>query len=85
MVRKVDRWRIWATPYDSGDVLLEAELDGAVRKDWVAKMKPNGGVIAPPLSRALVKAVVWTAAQANGEERAEVMLREELKRISLEG
>lgn len=85
MVKKVGQWVIWATPSDGGDVIIEAELDDEVRKEWTAKLGPNGGIVAPPLKKALVKAERWVHEQAQGEERAAVMLRVELKRISLEG
>lgn len=85
VVRKLGRWLVYATPYDSGDVLLEADLGGEVRKDWIAKMKPNGGIVAPPLGKALAKAERWVRDQSQGEDRAEKMLAVELKRISLEG
>lgn len=85
MVRKVGQWFIYATPSSGGDVILEATLDGEIRQDWTAKMTKNGGVIAQPLEKALAKAEAWVAEQAQGEERAAVMLRAELKRISMEG
>ena len=85
MVRKLGQWLIYATPSSGGDVILEAVIDDVIRNDWTAKMTKNGGVIAPPLGKALAKAEKWVAEQAKGEERAAVMLREELERIRLEG
>ena len=85
MVKKLGQWLIYATPSSGGDVILEAVIDDEVREEWTAKMTKNGGVIAPPLSKALKKAEQWVTEQAQGEERAAVMLRAELERISLEG
>lgn len=80
-------WMIYATPFDNGEVLIEASLNGKTGDSWRGRIPPKGKGRPPSktLKDAIQAARNFVSTQNQGEDLANKMLRDELERLRMEG